>query len=55
MLPANSSGLTTQKIVLSLSSGSASRTVSIVTITLVRSGDTVMLFTVPITTFLYLS
>ena len=55
MLPANSSGLTTQKIVLSVSSGSASRTVSIVTITLVRSGDTPMLFTVPMTTFLYLS
>ena len=55
MLPANSSGLTTQKIVLSLSSGSASRTVSIDTITLVKSGDTPMLFTVPMTTFLYLS
>ena len=47
--------MTTQKIVLSVSSGSASRTVSMVTITFVKSGDTAMLFTVPITTFLYLS
>src|SRR6266702_716111 len=55
MLPAKSSGLTTQKIVLSFRKGSASRTVSTVTNTWVKSGETVMVFTVPITTFLYLS
>ena len=54
-MPANSSGLTTQKIVLSFRNGSASRTVSTVTRTRAKSGETVMLFTVPITTFLYLS
>src|SRR3984893_16601484 len=55
VLPAKSSGLTTQKIVLSFRKGSASRTVSTVTSTWEKSGETVMVFTVPITTFLYLS
>ncbi len=55
MLPAKSCGLTTQKIVLSLKSGSASRVVSTVTMTLEKSGETAMLFTVPIVTSLNLS
>ena len=55
IFPAKSSGLTTQNIVLSLRNGSASRTVSTVTRTWEKSGEIVMAFTVPITTFLYLS
>ncbi len=55
MLPAKSCGFTTQKIVLSVSSGSASFTVSIVTSTFERSGGTVIDFTVPMTTLRYLS
>src|SRR5262245_50395638 len=55
MLPAKSCGRTTQKIVLSVSKGSASRVVSTVTTTSERSGAMAMLVTVPITTFLYLS
>ena len=54
-MPAKSCGLTTQKIVLSVRRSSASRTVSIVTSTDDRSGAMAMVFTVPITTFLYLS
>ena len=55
ILPAKSCGLTTQKIVLSVSSGSASFTVSIVTSTFDRSGGMVIVFTVPMTTLRYLS
>jgi hypothetical protein len=55
MRPAKSSGFTTQKTVLSLSSGSASRVVSTVTITWEKSGDTASDFTVPIVTSLNLS
>src|SRR5216684_733859 len=55
MLPAKSWGLTTQKIVLSVSRCSASRNVSTVTITFDRSDGRVMVFTVPIVTSLNLS
>jgi hypothetical protein len=47
--------LTIQNTVLSVSSFSAWRTVSMVTTTLARSGATAMDFTVPIVTSLYLS
>src|SRR5215813_12560575 len=55
MLPAKSRGLTTQKIVLSVSSVLASCVVAIVTTTCVRSGDSTKLFTVPNTMSLYFS
>src|SRR3954468_10644212 len=55
MWPAKSCGFTIQKIVLSVSSGAASRVVSMVTSTLDRSGDTAIAFTVPIVTSLNLS
>src|SRR5580704_3930497 len=55
ILPANSRGLTTQKIVPSVSSGPASRVVATVTTTCVWSGERARLFTVPNTMSLYLS
>ena len=47
MLPANSRGLTTQKIVWSVSSGSACRVVATRTLTWVWSGVSSVLCTVP--------
>ena len=51
-LPAKSCGLTIQNTVFSPSSGSASRVVSTVTSTLLKSGVTAIAFTVPNTTSL---
>src|SRR5580693_2785193 len=55
ILPANSRGLTTQKIVPSVSSGPASRVVATVTTTCVWSEESARLLTVPNTMSLYLS
>ena len=54
-MPAKSSGLTTQKMVLSVSSGAAACVVSMVTSTFLRSGEMSTAFTVPIGMSLYLS
>src|SRR5215471_6392577 len=54
-LPANSRGFTTQNTVPSVSSGSACRVVTTVTITCVWSGESSKFFTVPKTISLYLS